>query len=55
MGQSIQWHLQAEINKNQALLIEKQIIGQDKQNLLLDEQRLQLIAQTESWSVWGHP
>lgn len=46
MGQSIQWQLQAEIAKNQALLIEKQIEGQEKQNLLLDEQRALLVAQT---------
>lgn len=46
MSQSIQWQLGAEIAKNQALLIEKQIEGQEKQNLLLEEQRALIIAQT---------
>lgn len=47
MGQSIQWHLGAQIAYNQALLIEKQIENAEKQSLLLDEQRALLIAQTE--------
>lgn len=47
MQQSIEWYLGAEIAKNQALLLEKQIEGQEKQNELLAEQKEQLIAQTE--------
>ncbi|AGH57612.1 virion structural protein [Pseudoalteromonas phage pYD6-A] len=47
IGQSLQWQLGAQIAENQALLIEKQIEGVEKQNLLLDEQRALLIAQKD--------
>lgn len=46
MQQAIQWHLGIETTKAQVALIEKQTEGQDKQNLLLDQQLLLLQAQT---------
>lgn len=47
MSQAIQWQLGAETAKNQALLIAAQIIGQEKQNLLIDQQILQLQEQVK--------
>lgn len=46
MGQSMQWHLSATVARNQALLLEQQIANAEKENLLLEEQRSLLIAQT---------
>ena len=46
MSQAIQWQLGAQIAENQAALIAVQIEAQEKQVLLLEEQRQQLIAQT---------